>query len=99
LLNLTNSIGSRNNLATPLRGSWDIHIAVLLFFCGNLVLVETLDGSGIVYLTLAFNILTCKSHLKPHVFRKKMLYADRVFEVLEVENEIISKENALYKTL
>jgi subfamily B ATP-binding cassette protein MsbA len=26
-----------------------------------------------------------------------MLYADRVFEVLEVENEITSKENALIK--
>jgi subfamily B ATP-binding cassette protein MsbA len=45
---------------------------------------------------ISLNILTpAKPSLKP-VFRKNGLAAaDRVFEVLEVENEITSKENAL----
>jgi subfamily B ATP-binding cassette protein MsbA len=70
LLNLTNSIGSRNNLATPLSEFLGITtIAVYFFYGGNLVLVEkTLDGSAfIVYLTLAliFSPLQ-KPSLKPH---------------------------------
>ena len=102
LLNLTNSIGSRNNLATPLSEFLGITtIAVLLFYGGNLVLVEkTLDGSAfIVYLTLAFNILTPAKAISKASYSVKngLAAADRVFEVLEVENEITSKENAIIK--
>jgi subfamily B ATP-binding cassette protein MsbA len=102
LLNLTNSIGSKNNLATPLSEFLGVTtIAILLFYGGNLVLVEkTLDGSAfIVYLTLAFNILTPAKAISKASYSVKngLAAAERVFEVLEVENEITSKENAIEK--
>ncbi|MGO4818951.1 ABC transporter ATP-binding protein [Flavobacterium sp. W22_SRS_FP1] len=102
LLNLTNSIGSKNNLATPLSEFLGVTtIAILLFYGGNLVLVEkTLDGSAfIVYLTLAFNILTPAKAISKASYSVKngLAAAERVFEVLEVENEITSKENAIDK--
>lgn len=102
LLNLSNSIGSKNNLATPLSEFLGITtIAVLLWYGGNLVLVEkTLDGSAfIVYLTLAFNILTPAKAISKASYSVKngLAAAERVFEVLEVENEITSKENAIDK--
>jgi subfamily B ATP-binding cassette protein MsbA len=102
LLNLTNSIGSKNNLATPLSEFLGVTtIAILLFYGGNLVLVEkTLDGSAfIVYLTLAFNILTPAKAISKASYSVKngLAAAERVFEVLEVENEITSKKNAIDK--
>ncbi len=102
LLKLSNSIGSKNNLATPLSEFLGITtIAVLLFYGGNLVLVEkTLEGSAfIVYLTLAFNILTPAKAISKASYSVKngLAAAERVFEVLEVENEITSKENAVDK--
>ena len=102
LLKLSNSIGNKNNLASPLSEFMGITtIAVLLWFGGNLVLVEqTLDGSAfIVYLTLAYNILTpAKSISKAsYAVKNGLAAAQRVFEVLEVENEITSKEEALKK--
>jgi subfamily B ATP-binding cassette protein MsbA len=102
LLNLTNSIGSRNNLATPLSEFLGVTtIAVLLFYGGNLVLIDkSLDGSAfIVYLTLAFNILTPAKAISKASYSVKngLAAAERVFEVLEVENEITSKENAVVK--
>lgn len=102
LLNLTNSIGSKNNLATPLSEFLGVTtIAILLFYGGNLVLVEkTLDGSAfIVYLTLAFNILTPAKAISKASYSVKngLAAAERVFEVLEVKNEITSKKNAVDK--
>jgi subfamily B ATP-binding cassette protein MsbA len=102
LLNLTNSIGSRNNLATPLSEFLGVTtIAILLFYGGSLVLIDkTLNGSAfIVYLTLAFNILTPAKAISKASYAVKngLAAADRVFEVLEVENEITSKENAIQK--
>jgi subfamily B ATP-binding cassette protein MsbA len=102
LLKLSNSIGNKNNLASPLSEFMGIvTIATLLWYGGNLVLVEkTLDGSAfIVYLTLAYNILTpAKSISKAsYAVKNGLAAAQRVFEVLEVENEITSKENAVLK--
>jgi subfamily B ATP-binding cassette protein MsbA len=102
LLNLSNKIGSKNNLATPLSELLGIiTIATLLFYGGNLVLIdETLAGSAfIVYLTLAYNILTPAKAISKASYAVKngLAAAERVFEVLEVENEITSKENALEK--
>jgi len=102
LLNLTNSIGSKNNLATPLSEFLGITtIAMLLFYGGSLVLIDkTLEGSAfIVYLTLAFNILTPAKAISKASYAVKngLAAAERVFEVLEVENEITSKENAIQK--
>lgn len=102
LLNLSNSIGTKNNLATPLSEFLGITtIATLLFYGGNLVLVDhSLEGSSfIVYLTLAFNILTPAKAISKASYAVKngLAAAERVFEVLEVENEITSKENAVLK--
>jgi subfamily B ATP-binding cassette protein MsbA len=102
LLKLSNSIGNKNNLASPLSEFMGITtIAVLLWYGGNLVLVDkTLDGSAfIVYLTLAYNILTpAKSISKAsYAVKNGLAAAQRVFEVLEVENEITNIENAIEK--
>lgn len=102
LLNLTNSIGSRNNLATPLSEFLGVTtIAILLFYGGLLVLNDkSLDGASfIVYLTLAFNILTPAKAISKASYSVKngLAAAERVFEVLDVENEITSKENAIQK--
>lgn len=102
LLKLTNSIGNKNNLASPLSEFMGITtIATLLWYGGNLVLVDkTLEGSAfIVYLTLAYNILTpAKSISKAsYAVKNGLAAAQRVFEVLEVENEITSKDNAIEK--
>ncbi|RVT77467.1 ABC transporter ATP-binding protein [Flavobacterium sufflavum] len=102
LLNLSNSIGTKNNLATPLSEFLGVTtIAILLFYGGNLVLIDkTLDGSSfIVYLTLAFNILTPAKAISKASYAVKngLAAAERVFEVLEVENEITSKEKTTDK--
>ena len=103
LLKLSNSIGNKNNLASPLSEFMGITtIATLLWYGGNLVLVEkTLEGSAfILYLTLAYNILTPAKAISKASYSVKngLAAAQRVFEVLEVENEITSKENAIEKT-
>ncbi|MCF8321569.1 MAG: ABC transporter ATP-binding protein/permease [Flavobacterium sp.] len=102
LLKLSNSIGNKNNLASPLSEFMGITtIAVLLWYGGNLVLVEkTLEGSAfIIYLTLAYNILTPAKAISKASYAVKngLAAAQRVFEVLEVENKITSKENAIVK--
>jgi subfamily B ATP-binding cassette protein MsbA len=102
LLNLTNSIGTKNNLATPLSEFLGVTtIACLLFYGGNLVLIDkSLEGAVfIAYLTLAFNILTPAKAISKASYAVKngLAAAERVFEVLEVENEITSKENAVTK--
>jgi subfamily B ATP-binding cassette protein MsbA len=102
LLNLTNSIGTKNNLATPLSEFLGVTtIACLLFYGGSLVLIDkSLEGAVfIAYLTLAFNILTPAKAISKASYAVKngLAAAERVFEVLEVENEITSKENAVDK--
>ncbi len=84
-----------------------ITIGVLLWYGGSLVLVEKLaDGSpaleGTVFLAfmgLAYNILTPAKAISKASYAVKngLAAADRVFEVLEQENTIDSKENALVK--
>ena len=102
LFKISNSIGNKNNLASPLSEFMGITtIAVLLWYGGNLVLVDkTLDGSAfIVYLTLAYNILTPAKAISKASYAVKngLAAAQRVFEVLEVENEIFSKADAVNK--
>lgn len=102
LLNLSNSIGSKNNLATPLSEFLGVTtIATLLFYGGNLVLVDkSLEGAKfITYLILAFNVLTPAKAISKASYAVKngLAAAERVFEVLEVENEITSKVNAVEK--
>jgi ATP-binding cassette, subfamily B, bacterial MsbA len=102
LLKLSNSIGNKNNLASPLSEFMGIvTIAILLWYGGNLVLVEkTLEGSlFMVYMLLAYNILTPAKAISKATYSVKsgLAAAQRVFEVLETKNEITSKENAIKK--
>lgn len=102
LLHLSNSIGNKNNLASPMSEFMGIAtIATLLWYGGNLVLVEkTLDGSlFLVYMLLAYNILTPAKAISKASYAVKngLAAAERVFEVLEVENSIVNKPDALQK--
>lgn len=78
-----------------------VTIAVLLWYGGNLVLVDkTLNGAlFIVYLGLAYNILTPAKAISKASYAVKngLAAAERVFEILEVENTITNKENAITK--
>ena len=99
LYRITNSIGRKNNLASPLSEFLGIVvISVLLFYGGNLVLVEkSLTGSlFIAYIGLAYNILTPAKSISKASYQVKngLAAAERVFEVLEVENPIVDKEGA-----
>ncbi len=108
LLKLSNSIGRKNNLASPFSEFMGIIvIAVLLWFGGNMVLVDKLpNGKAVlegaqflVYMGLAYNILTPAKAISKATYSVKsgMAAAQRVFEVLEVENTIVDKPNALVK--
>jgi subfamily B ATP-binding cassette protein MsbA len=99
----SDSIGMKNNLASPLSEFMGIIIiAVLLWYGGSLVLVEkVLEGSDfIAYMGLAYNILTPAKSISKASYSVKtgMAAAQRVFEVLEVENEITDAKNATEKT-
>jgi ATP-binding cassette, subfamily B, bacterial MsbA len=108
LLKLSNSIGNKNNLASPLSEFMGIIvIAILLWYGGNMVLVEKLSNGKAVlesaqflaYMGLAYNILTpAKSISKAsYAVKNGLAAAQRVFEVLETENTITNKENAILK--
>ncbi|TDP57349.1 ABC transporter ATP-binding protein [Flavobacterium dankookense] len=99
LYKLTNSIGKKNNLASPMSEFLGIIvISILLFYGGNLVLVEkSLDGSLFIsYIALAYNILTPAKAISKASYQVKngLAAAERVFEVLEVENTITDKIDA-----
>lgn len=103
LLKLSNSIGNKNNLASPLSEFMGIiTIAVLLYYGGSLVLIEkTLDGAVfLTYMGLAYNILTPAKAISKASYSVKngLAAAQRVFEVLEVENAIVNKPDAIEKT-
>jgi len=109
LYRLTNSIGKKNNLSSPMSEFLGIVvIAILLWYGGNMVLVETLaDGTPmlegskfIAYMGLAYNILTPAKAISKASYAVKngLAAAERVFEVLEVENTIVNKSDAIIKT-
>ncbi len=102
LFKLANSIGNKNNLASPLSEFMGIvTIAILLWYGGNLVLVDkTLEGSlFLVYMVLAYNILTPAKAISKASYAVKtgLAAAERVFEVIEHEDSIPTKENAIIK--
>ena len=102
LLKLSNSIGNKNNLASPMSEFLGIiTIAILLLFGGQMVLIDkTLEGAAfITYMALAYNILTPAKAISKASYQVKsgLAAADRVFAVLEQENEITSKPNAIKK--
>ena len=99
---LSNSIGNKQNLASPASELMGIIvIAILLWYGGHMVLIEkTLNGASfIAYMGLAYNILTpAKSISKAsYAIKRGNAAAERVLEILEQENTIKSKKDALKK--
>jgi len=99
LYKLTNAIAKKNNLAQPMSEFMGIVvIGILLVYGGNLVLVEkSLTGAQfIAYIGLAYNILTPAKAISKASYQVKngLAAAERVFEVLEVENPIVDAPNA-----
>jgi len=99
---LSNSIGNRQNLASPASEFMGIMvIAILLWYGGHMVLIEkTLNGASfIAYMGLAYNILTpAKSISKAsYAIKRGNAAAERVLEILEQENTITSKKDAVKK--
>jgi subfamily B ATP-binding cassette protein MsbA len=100
---LSNNIGNRQNLASPMSEFMGIMvIAILLWYGGNMVLIEkTLNGAAfIAYMGLAYNILTpAKSISKAsYAIKRGNAAAERVLEILEEQNPIVSKSNAIEKS-
>ncbi|OYX82199.1 MAG: antibiotic ABC transporter ATP-binding protein, partial [Flavobacteriales bacterium 32-34-25] len=99
---LSNNIGNRQNLASPMSEFMGIMvIAILLWYGGNMVLIEkTLNGASfIAYMGLAYNILTpAKSISKAsYSVKKGNAAAERILEILTQENPITSKVDAVKK--
>lgn len=103
LLKLSNKIGKKNNLAGPLSEVMGIiTIAVLLYYGGSLVLVEkSIEGEVfLAFMGLAYNILTPAKAISKASYAVKngIAAAERVFEILEHENTIDTKLDAIVKT-
>ncbi|MBF4518847.1 ABC transporter ATP-binding protein [Flavobacterium sp. ANB] len=101
--NLSNSIGNRQNLASPASEFMGIAvIAILLWYGGQMVLIEkTLDGAAfIAYMGLAYNILTPAKAISKASYGVKRgnAAAERVLEILDQDNPITSKVDAIEKT-
>ncbi|TDE45845.1 ABC transporter ATP-binding protein [Flavobacterium rhamnosiphilum] len=99
---LSNSIGNRQNLASPMSEFMGIMvIAILLWYGGHMVLIEkTLNGAAfITYMGLAYNILTPAKSISKASYNIKRgnAAAERILEILEQENTIKSKVNAIKK--
>ncbi len=98
----SNKLLNRTNLASPMSEFLGIGvIAVLLWYGGKLVLVEkVLDGeSFIAYMGLAYNILTPAKAISKASYsvKKGNAAAERVLEILETENPLKDKKNAVVK--
>lgn len=100
---LSNSIGNRQNLASPASEFMGITvIAILLWYGGQMVLIDkTLDGAAfIAYMGLAYNILTPAKAISKASYGVKRgnAAAERVLEILDQDNPIVSKPDAIEKT-
>lgn len=102
LLRLSNSIGNKNNLASPLSEFLGIvTIATLLWFGAQLVVEEKSLSSAtfITYIALAYTILTPAKAISKASYQVKtgLAAAERVFSLMEQENTIKTPENAVEK--
>lgn len=102
LLRLSNSIGNKNNLASPLSEFLGIiTIAVLLWYGGQLVIVDKslAPTTFIAYIALAYTILTPAKAISKASYQVKtgLAAAERVFSLLEQENTIVNKPDAISK--
>ncbi|MBK0371195.1 ABC transporter ATP-binding protein [Flavobacterium agrisoli] len=102
LLRLSNSIGNKNNLASPLSEFLGIvTIAVLLWFGAQLVVEDKSITSAtfITYIALAYTILTPAKAISRASYQVKtgLAAAERVFSLMDQENIIVDKPNAINK--
>ncbi|MDR6300794.1 ABC transporter ATP-binding protein [Mesonia maritima] len=98
----SNELMHRKNLASPVSEFLGITvIAVLLWYGGRMVLLEgSLDGTSfITFMGLAYQILTPAKAISKASYgvKKGNAAAERVVSVLETENSIRDKENAIVK--
>ena len=99
---LTNSIANKSNLASPMSEFLGIlTIAVLLYYGGYMVLVDkSLASTAFIgYIALAYTILTPAKNISKASYQVKtgLAAAERVFTLMEEENTITSKPNAIHK--
>jgi subfamily B ATP-binding cassette protein MsbA len=102
LLHLSNSIGNKNNLASPLSEFLGIvTIATLLWFGAQMVVEEQSISSAtfITYIALAYTILTPAKAISKASYQVKtgLAAAERVFTLMDQENAIIDNPNAVDK--
>jgi subfamily B ATP-binding cassette protein MsbA len=100
LYKFSNSVINRKNLASPLSEFLGIcSITAILWYGGMMVLKEnSLDASTfLVYLGLAYNILTPAKALSKASYKVRKAYgaAERVFEVLDDNRFIKSIDNSI----
>jgi len=99
----SNTLLNRQNLATPASEFLGIAvIGILLWYGGQMVLVDkTLEPElFITYMGLAYQILTPAKAISKASYgvKKGNAAAERVLEILETENPIIDKPDAIKKT-
>ncbi|HET8736658.1 MAG TPA: ABC transporter ATP-binding protein [Pricia sp.] len=100
--NFSNILLNRQNLASPIGEFLGILvIGVLLWYGGKMVLVDgTLDAASfIAYMGLSYNILTPAKSISKASYgvKKGNAAAERVLEILETENPITDKPDAVEK--
>lgn len=98
----SNKLLNRQNLASPASEFLGITvIAILLWYGGRMVLIdETLNPElFIVYMGLAYQILTPAKAISKASYsvKKGNAAAERILEILETENNIQDKADALHK--
>ncbi|RKS21701.1 ATP-binding cassette, subfamily B, MsbA [Flavobacterium endophyticum] len=103
LLRLSNSIGNKNNLASPLSEFLGIlTIAVLLWYGAQLVIVDKSlsPTTFIAYIALAYTILTPAKAISKASYQVKtgLAAAERVFTLMEEKNAITDKLDAIEKS-
>ncbi|MFD0975211.1 ABC transporter ATP-binding protein [Salinimicrobium gaetbulicola] len=103
LKQILDSLINRQNLASPTSEFLGIFvIVIILWYGGNMVLVEgTLDGATfIAFMGLAYNILTPAKQISKATYsvKKGDAAAERIFQVLETESNIVDSPNAVEKT-
>ncbi|NQX82398.1 MAG: ABC transporter ATP-binding protein [Flavobacteriaceae bacterium] len=96
----SNSILNRQNLASPMSEFMGIMvITVLLWYGGNLVFVEhSIEASTFMaYMGLAYTVLTPAKAISKASYSVKRgtASAERVLEILDTENPLKDKEDAL----
>ncbi len=102
----SNKLLNRQNLASPTSEILGISmIAVILWYGGNLVLsgngASNLDGSTfLVYMGLAYNILTPAKAISRALYKIKKggAAAERIQEIIDTENPLKDKVNAIEKS-